>query len=155
MEIVFGALVSLKSTIRWFCLEDKLRQWETMNACSEYVCLCLVLVYLGHVVTSLLKNTHSNWCTIVKRQHLVTWLNTLRPRQRIFLNENVIISIWISLKFVPKGPINNIPALVQIMAWRRTGNKPLSEAMMASLLTHICITRSQRVNRWIPAKNMS
>ena len=37
----------------------------------------------------------------------------------IFLNENVWISIIISLKFVPKGPINNIPALVAIMAWRR------------------------------------
>ena len=36
----------------------------------------------------------------------------------------------ISLKFVPKGPINNIPALVQIMAWRRKGDKPLSEPMM-------------------------
>ena len=33
----------------------------------------------------------------------------------------------ISLKFVPKGPINNIPALVQIMAWRRSGDKPLPE----------------------------
>ena len=33
----------------------------------------------------------------------------------------------ISMKFVPKGPINNIPALVQIMAWRRPGDKPLSE----------------------------
>ena len=30
----------------------------------------------------------------------------------IFLNENIWISINISLKFVPKGPINNIPALV-------------------------------------------
>ena len=30
-----------------------------------------------------------------------------------------IISIKISLKFVPKGPINNIPTLVQIMAWQR------------------------------------
>ena len=57
--------------------------------------------------------------------------------KRIFLNENVIISIKISLKFVPKGPINNSPALVQIMAWRRPGDKPLSEAMMVSLLTHI------------------
>ena len=46
------------------------------------------------------------------------------------MNENIWISIKISLKFVPKGPINNIPALVQIMAWRRTGDKPLSEAMM-------------------------
>ena len=84
-------------------------------------------------------------------------LNTLRPRQhgrhfaddtfkRIFLNENVIISIKISLTFVPKGPINNIPALVQIIAWRRLGYKPLSEAMMVSLLTHICVTRPQWVN---------
>ena len=43
MEIVFGALVSLKSATRWFCLEDKLGQWETLHACSENVCLCLVL----------------------------------------------------------------------------------------------------------------
>ena len=34
----------------------------------------------------------------------------------IFLNENVWISIKILLKFVPKGPINNMAALVQIMA---------------------------------------
>ena len=61
----------------------------------------------------------------------------------IFLNENVRISIEISLKFVPKGPINNIPALVQIMAWRRPGDKPLSESMMVSLSTHVCVTRPQ------------
>ena len=66
--------------------------------------------------------------------------------KRISLNENVIISIKISLKFVPKGPINNIPALVQIMAWRRSGDKPLSEPMMVSSLTHICVTRPQCVN---------
>ena len=30
----------------------------------------------------------------------------------IFLNENVWIPVKISLKYVPKGPINNIPALV-------------------------------------------
>ena len=64
--------------------------------------------------------------------------NTLRPRQdgrhfsddtfkRIFLNENVGISIKIALKFVHKGPINNIPALVQMMAWSRPGDKSLSE----------------------------
>ena len=84
-------------------------------------------------------------------------INTLRPRQnghrfaddtfkRILLNENVRISIKISLKFVPKGPINNIPALFQIMAWRRSVDKPLSEPMMVSLLTHICVTRPQWVN---------
>ena len=66
-----------------------------------------------------------------------TLFNSLRPRRneqhfaddifkRIFFNENVWISIKISLKFVPNGLINNIPALVQIMAWRRSGDKPLS-----------------------------
>ena len=34
-----------------------------------------------------------------------------------FFNENIKNLINILLKFVPKGPINNIPALVQIMAW--------------------------------------
>ena len=38
------------------------------------------------------------------------------------MNENVLISNKISLKFVSKGPIDNIPALVQIMAWRRPGD---------------------------------
>ena len=65
----------------------------------------------------------------------------------IFLNENVWIPVKISLKFVPKGPINSIPALVQIMAWRRPGGKPLSEPMMISLLTHLCVTQPQWVNR--------
>ena len=62
-----------------------------------------------------------------------------------FLNENIRISIKISLKFLPKGPINNNSALVQIMAWRRSGDKSLSEPMMVNLLTHICVTRPQWV----------
>ena len=85
------------------------------------------------------------------------WVNTLRPRQNgrhfaddmfkcIFLNENVWIPIEISLKFVPKGSINNNAALFRIMAWRRPGDKPLSEPMMVSSLTHICVTRPQWVN---------
>ena len=61
----------------------------------------------------------------------------------IFLKENVQISNKISLMFVPKGPINNIPALFQIMAWCRPGDKPLSETMMISQLTHICVIRPQ------------
>ena len=63
----------------------------------------------------------------------------------IFMNENIWISTNILLKFVPKGLINNIPALVQIMAWRQPGDKPLSELMMVSLLMHICVTRPQWV----------
>ena len=85
-----------------------------------------------------------------------TWVNILRPRQnghhfaddtfeRIVLNENVRITITISLKVVLTVPINNIPALVQIMAWCRPGDKPLSELMMVRLPTHICVTRPQWV----------
>ena len=47
------------------------------------------------------------------------------------------------LKFLPKRRVNNIPALVQMMAWRRLGDKPLLEPMMASLPTHICVSRPQ------------
>ena len=72
--------------------------------------------------------------------------------QTIFSNEfswmkNVWISIRISLKFVPMGPINNIPALVQIMAWRRPSSKPLSEPMMVNLLAHISVLRPQWVKQ--------
>ena len=84
------------------------------------------------------------------------WVKSLRPRQNgrhfpddiskcIFLDDNVWISIKISQKFVPNGPINNIPALVQIMAWHRPGDKPLSEPMMVNLLTHIYVIRPQWV----------
>ena len=48
----------------------------------------------------------------------------------IFLNENNGIQIQISLKFVPRRPIDNKPALVQVMAWRRAGDKPLPELML-------------------------
>ena len=82
--------------------------------------------------------------------------NTLRPKQDgrhfpddifqcIFLNENVWISIRISLRFVPKGLINNIEALVQILAWCPPGDKPLSGPMMVNLLMHICVTQPQWV----------
>ena len=61
----------------------------------------------------------------------------------IVLYENVWILVKISPKCVPKCLFNNIPALVSIMAWRRPGDKPLSEPMMVSLLTHICVARTQ------------
>ena len=48
----------------------------------------------------------------------------------IFFNKNVEISIWISLKFDPKGTIDNKAAMVQIVAWPRTGDKPLPEPML-------------------------
>ena len=101
-------------------------------------------------------STQAAWWNVFTEALGYRSFNTLRPRQNgrpftddificIFLNENIQISIRISLKFVPKSPIYNIPALVQIMAWRRPGDKPLSEPMMIKLLTHICITWPQWV----------
>ena len=83
--------------------------------------------------------------------------NTLRQRQNgrhfevnlykfILFNENLRILIKISLMFVPNSAINNIPALVQIVAWRQPGDKPLSEPMLRTSLTHICVTRPLWVN---------
>ena len=80
-------------------------------------------------------------------------LNILKPRQNgrhfpddiskcIFVNENVWISLKTWVTFVPKVRLNNIPSLVQIMAWRRPGDKPLSEPMVVSLLTHVCVSAS-------------
>ena len=55
----------------------------------------------------------------------------------IFMNETILISITISFKFIHKDAINNIPVLVQITAWCRPGDKPLSESMMIILLTYM------------------
>ena len=116
--------------------------WSTQSA--------FILIYIEKTssihIWGMLLSAHAAWCHF----------NTLRPRQNgrhfpdntfkcIFFNENVWISIKISLKFVPKGSINNIPALVQIMAWRRLGAKPLSEPMVACSPTHICVSRPQWV----------
>ena len=43
-------------------------------------------------------------------------------------------AIQISLKFVRKSPIDNKRALVQVMAWRRTGDKPLPEPMITQFI---------------------
>ena len=77
--------------------------------------------------------------------------NTLRPRQKwltfgrrffkyIFVNENAWILLNNSLKFIRAVQINNIPPSVQLIAWCRLGDKPLSYPMMVRLPTHICAT---------------
>ena len=90
----------------------------------------------------------------IRPQYLI-FLNTLRPKRDgrhfpgaifkcIFLSENIWISIKISLILVPKGPNSNlIFQLIEMMAWSRSGDRLLSEPMMVSLLTHICVSRPQ------------
>ena len=94
-------------------------------------------------------------CEILWLWHLTYWdrdeidaiLQTV-SLNAFFLNENVWILIKITVMFVSKCAINNIPALIQIMDWRRPGDKALSEPMMISLTTHVWITRPQWVNIW-------
>ena len=126
-----------------------------LGLCSYNVGLfsyCILLYSSRNMTKSVSLKLSRTLDDSARGQHRRILINKLRPRQdgrhfpddtfkRISLNENVWISIEISLKFVRKGSINNIPALVLIMAWRRPGDKPLSEAMMVSLLTHICVTR--------------
>ena len=112
------------------------------------IVLCFALLWLDWIHCGFRESMHA--CGYLS-------VNTLRPKQNgrhfpddifkcIFLNENVWILIKISLKFVPKGRISNILTVVPIMAWRRPGDKPLSEPVIVSLLTHICVTRPQWVN---------
>ena len=52
----------------------------------------------------------------------------------IFLNENDGILIQISLKYIPRSPIGNKPALAQVMAWHQTGDKPLPGPMVTQFI---------------------
>ena len=116
----------------------------TVHTCTVLMYIALLRLYFQFLV-------HSR-CSFTQT------LKTLRPRQDgrhfadaiftcIFFNENCCILNKFSLKYVRKGPIVNNPALVQIMAWRRSGDKPLSEPMMISLPTHICVSRPQWVKK--------
>ena len=104
---------------------------------------------------------HVGACQLTKYlKSLILTINTLRLRQNWrHFTDNIFMwhcafswmkmfefRLKISLKFVPKGPIINIPALVQIMAWRPPGAKLLSELMMVRLPMRICVTWPQWVN---------
>ena len=82
-----------------------------------------IFIFLKHGVTiNQLVNT------------LRSWQNGCHVADDIFkciqFIENHCVLIQISCKYPSNGLINNTLALVQIMAWRRTGDKPLSEPMM-------------------------
>ena len=97
------------------------------------------------------QTSHHKLTNIVESHYNIDLFNTLKPKENvrhfadifksIFLNENVWIQINVSPKFVLQDPIENIPALVQIMAWRWSGDKPLYEPVMISLMTHVCVTQ--------------
>ena len=129
--------------------------WIWINTSCEFI--------MNDCITTTKQST-TKPCAYFLRYTVIWWIiwggsvNTLGPRQNAyhypddtfkcnFLNENVRIFIKISLKFVPKVPINDIPALVQIMAWLWPGDKPLPEPVMVRLPMHICVTWPQWVKK--------
>ena len=145
LQIMFRLSVVWPLTFNSSWPSDTIQRHRSVSTLAQIMAWCLKA-----------GSHYLNQCWFLISDILWLSLNPLRPRQNgrhfpddifkyIFLDENVRISLKISLKFVPKVPINNIPALVLIMAWRRPGDKPLSEPMMVSLPTHICITRPQWV----------
>ena len=143
-------------------LNDTVFEWHFPLCCWLDLCICLLymrqsstciwmILYLNDTFLFVADKNSAYVCCIWGNQILA--FSKLRLRQNgrhfvsdtfkcIFLNENVGISIKISPKFVPKGPLNNISLLVHIMAWHRPGVKPLSEAVVR-LTTHICVTQPQ------------
>ena len=67
----------------------------------------------------------------------------------IFLNENFCVLIQISLAFVPKDPIDYKSALVQVLAWHQTGDKPLPEPMVQFTGAYICLQPSACYNHGV------
>ena len=97
--------------------------YAVLRCCGA--CLFLQWCFIYLLVASV-SNYAIAWLAICQSSYSWVLFNTLRPRQngrrfaddtfkRIFLNENVMIAIKISLKFVPKVRINNIPVLVRLL----------------------------------------
>ena len=97
--------------------------------------------------------TFASWQTSVFNVHITPHTLTNRGRDKMAAILQTVPSssffYMTFLKFVAKGPIDNNPALVKIMAWRRPGDKPLSEPMMVIFLTYICITRPQWIELFL------
>ena len=106
----------------YFIRSTKSKSNDQCTWCISDVCTLNNGTEWTHLKNILSKLTHLPW---------TNWpLFRRRYFRCIFLNENVQISIKISLRFLPKGPIDDIPVLVQVMAWHWPGDKPLSVPMI-------------------------
>ena len=102
------------------------------NAEWAFFATCIVCGYIYrsfHIRCIIIYFIQYRWLPTAGLEHIqaeTKWPTILKRKlSNAYLNENVRSSIKISLEFVPKCQINNMPALAQIMAWRRPGDKPL------------------------------
>ena len=149
---------------------------STSGPASVHACPCSSITAKTSLTKSSLEIRRTTIGLCVSESHscseefwCITWclrtdIDTLKARQNghhfpddifkcVLLNEKVwfFYQDFTVFKFVPKGQIDNIPALVQIMVWRRPGDKPLSEPILVSLPAHICVTRPQWLTMHVAA----
>ena len=67
-----------------------------------------------------------------------------------FIKEKFCILIWISLEFVPKGPIHYKSTLVWVLAWCQIGDKPLPEPMLIQFNDSYVALGGDELNSWVP-----
>ena len=99
------------------------KSYHKFIACNLFFIL-LILFWIDELI-----HLHSIYISSMKQNSIYDMKITDDIFKSIF-NESVWIPITISLKFVPKGPIDYNSALVQVVAWHRTGEKPLPESML-------------------------
>ena len=84
----------------------------------------------------------SPWCYSLPTQHTAAGTKWQTSSDAFFFNEKFRISNKISMQYVPCILLNNMPTLVQIMAWHLTGDKPLFELMSTNIAD---VTRPQGI----------
>ena len=154
----FGFATSY-NTFQWYTSLQQALQWQgyISNQFSnrnvlQWLCvselLMIGLPMLNYMMCGMLQT-----CIVMTTPRLTHWGRDKMVAISHTILSNAfsgieIIKFWlkISLKFVFKGANNNIPALIQIMAWRQTGDKPLSKLMMVRLQTNRCVNRPQWVD---------
>ena len=147
---------------RFHCIQNKKQSIRAnknvflMFLSVRNLCSCIWFIHILSYILRSCKMTFMDGCQGACMYPTFP-LNKMRPRKSgryltddifkcIFLNEHFWIQITISLIFSLDGQMINIPSLVPILAWRRPGDKPLSEPIVVSLMAHICITPPQWVN---------
>ena len=138
------------------CKQCILSQWEFSilpNGNKEITMMTFLCLWRKPLIITV---AFSQFPLLWHLPQIITDINSSLPEQDghlfaddifrcIFDDEIFCILIKISLRFVPKGTNVNIPALVQIMAWRRIGDKPLSEPM----LTQFTDAYVRHQGRWV------
>ena len=124
-----------------FRCSDHLTKWYCCLICKIILLLNMYPYYV--IWTCIFKCKYFIWGRPSRVR--TVYINSSPPGQNdhyfaddificIFVKQRWCILIEVSVKLVLNGPIDNNPALVKIRAWRRIGNKSLSEPMLTGFI---------------------